>query len=207
MADRTHPPRGTVANRAINETEVLTGIYLANTFPDIVVAINVGNETLVDWNDHSIPIERLIQYLRQVRADIDQPVTTAENYVALVRFAKQLRGELDFVAVHTYSVWEGYPLATAMADSIRNFSDVQSAYPDTPIAIVEAGWASVASDLGELASETNQAQQFRDLSAWSQSHHVTVFCSKPLTSPGKAIPTTPMERKSTGGPWIASQSP
>ena len=39
-------------NKIKNMVEVQRGITLAKKYPNIVIAINVGNEALVDWNDH-----------------------------------------------------------------------------------------------------------------------------------------------------------
>ena len=75
------PDEELAANKIHNAKEVQRGIDLANEFADIVVAVNVGNEALVEWNDHMVPLEQVIAYVRQVKEAIDQPVTVAENYV------------------------------------------------------------------------------------------------------------------------------
>lgn len=38
-------------NKKLNLLEIGKGIELASTYPEIVIAVNVGNEALVDWND------------------------------------------------------------------------------------------------------------------------------------------------------------
>ena len=45
-------------NRISNQKEVDTAIELANKYQDIVIAVNVGNEALVGWNDHMMSEER-----------------------------------------------------------------------------------------------------------------------------------------------------
>ncbi len=59
--DEPIPDDELLANRSLNDLQVQTGIELANEFDDIVVAVNVGNEALVDWNDHMVPLERVIE--------------------------------------------------------------------------------------------------------------------------------------------------
>jgi hypothetical protein len=59
------------------------GIELARRFEEIVVAISVGNEALVDWNDHMVPLEQVITYVRQVKKAATQPVTVAEHLPGL----------------------------------------------------------------------------------------------------------------------------
>ncbi len=194
-------------NRLRNEQEMVRAIALAREFTELIAAVNVGNETLVDWNDHGVPIDRLVGYLRQMRAAIEAPVTTAENYVALVNFAERLQGELDFVGVHTYPIWEGYPVDTAMDYTRRNLSDVQAAYSHTPITIVEAGWPSVASDLDGRASASAQAQHFVELSAWTAAHHITLFWFEAFDEPWKGNPHNPDGAEKHWGLWDVHRRP
>ena len=56
-------------------------IKLANQYPDIVSSVSVGNEATVDWSDHLVLVDKLISYVRRVKAAVDQPVTFCENYV------------------------------------------------------------------------------------------------------------------------------
>ena len=201
------PAAELAANRLANEAELLTTIGLVEEFPDIVAAVNVGNETLVDWNDHGVPIDRMVGYLRQMRAAIDLPVTTAENYAAWIQFADQLNGEVDFVGVHTYPIWENFPVDGAMAVSIQNMVDVQNAFPGHPLAIVEAGWPSTASDLGDLASEATQLRHFNDLSAWCRDHNVTCFWFEAFDEPWKGNPDNPTGAEKHWGLWFVDRTP
>ena len=52
-------------NRIDNENEVQTAIDLANKYDDIVIAVNVGNEALVSWNDHMMTEERVIKFVKK----------------------------------------------------------------------------------------------------------------------------------------------
>jgi exo-beta-1,3-glucanase (GH17 family) len=163
------------ANRAANDEEVGRAIELARSYPDVVAAVNIGNETLVDWNDHRVPVDRLVDLLQRAREALDQPVTTAENYAAWVRDAKELAGAVDFAGVHTYPVWENKTLAEAMAFTRENLTAVQQALPSVPLAVVEAGWATTASEFPEQASEDNQEVYFNDLLSWAKANNVTIF--------------------------------
>lgn len=169
------PEERLAANRAANEQEVKNTIALAREFPDVVAAVNIGNETLVDWNDHRVPVERLAGFLKEAREALEQPVTTAENYAAWARHGKELAAVVDFAGVHTYPVWEKKTLAEAMDFTRENLSAVQQAVPGLPLAIAEAGWATEASEFPQEASEDNQRTYFRDLTGWARSNNVTVF--------------------------------
>ena len=73
---------------------------LADEFADVVVAVNVGNEALVDWNDHMVPLDRVIAYVRRVKAAIEQPVTVADDYNFWNKpQAQQVADELDFICL------------------------------------------------------------------------------------------------------------
>lgn len=179
------------ANRAANEKEVERAIALAREFPDVVAAVNVGNETLVDWNDHRVPVERLAGFLKQAREALDQPVTTAENYAAWARHGAELAAVVDFAGVHTYPVWEKKTLAEAMDFTRENLAAVQMAVPGLPIAIAEAGWATTASEFPQEAGEDNQLVYFRDLTAWARANNVTLFWFEAFDEDWKGDPANP----------------
>ena len=43
----------------------------ANRFPDIIIAVNVGNEIFVDWSGHKIEdMDKVVGYIRDVRSKI-----------------------------------------------------------------------------------------------------------------------------------------
>ena len=132
------------ANKIENAIEIERAIELANDYEDIVVAINVGNEALVDWNDHMVPLEQVIAYVRTVKAAVSQPVTVADNYEWWIRDGAPLAAEVDFLGVHTYPAWENKTIDEGLSYTIQNIEDVHAALPDKPIAILEAGWATTA---------------------------------------------------------------
>lgn len=169
------PEEKLAANRLANEEEVARAIALAGDFRDIVAAVNIGNETLVDWNDHRVPVERLRGFLLRARQALSQPVTTAENYAAWVRYGPDLADAVDFAGVHTYPVWEQKPLSEAMDYTIANLAAVQDALPGVPIAIAEAGWATTASEFPAQAGEEPQRAYLRDLLCWVRANNVTLF--------------------------------
>lgn len=169
------PAEKLAAHRVANNEEVDRTIALARSYPEVVAAVNIGNETLVDWNDHRVPIDRLVELLQKARAALDQPVTTAENYAAWERYAPQLAGAVDFAGVHTYPIWENKTLAAAMAFTEENLVAVGQALPGVPLAVVEAGWATTATEFPGRANEENQAVYFQDLLAWAKTNNVTIF--------------------------------
>ena len=185
------PQEKLAANRVANEQEVDRVIALAREFPDIVAAVNIGNETLVDWNDHRLSVDRLVALLKRAAAALDQPVTTADNYAAWVHHGKQLAHAVDFAGVHTYPVWEKKTLAEAMDFTRENLVAVQRALPGIPLVITEAGWATTASEFAAEAGEVNQAAYFRDLLDWAGANRVTVFWFEAFDEDWKGAPNQP----------------
>lgn len=169
-------PRKTLdANRQKNEQQIENTIRLAKEYDDIVVAVNVGNEALVSWTDHMVPLESVIAYVRQVQDAIDQPVTVADNYAWWRDNGAPLAEVVDFIMVHTYPLWEGKDIDEGLSFTIQNIEDVRTAIPDSPMIIGEAGWATVANEFGERASEEKQARYFRELFDWSATMNITTF--------------------------------
>jgi exo-beta-1,3-glucanase (GH17 family) len=201
------PDETLAANALKNAAEVQRGIDLAKEHDDIVVAVNVGSEALVDWNDHMVPLEQVIAYVRRVKRAIEQPVTVADNYVWWTREGAPLAAEVDFIGVHTYPAWEEKTIDEALAFSIENIRGVREALPDEPLAILEAGWATVASEFGERASEANQSRYFHDLKRWATENNTTVFFFEAFDEPWKGDPGSPLGAEKHWGLFNVDRTP
>jgi exo-beta-1,3-glucanase (GH17 family) len=170
-----YPKEVLAANQRKNAQEIERVIRLANQYSNTVVAVAVGNEALVDWNDHMVPLDSVIRYVRTVKKAIRQPVTVADNYDWWAKHGATLAKELDFVSVHTYPVWEGRDLDEAMSFTIANLQAVRKALPRSRLVITEAGWATGASEFGPRASEEKQKRYYHDLFAWTDRMNITTF--------------------------------
>ena len=116
-------------NRAENDAEVERLIALARRHDDIVFSVAVGNEATVDWTDHFVPLERMIELVRRARHGVPQPVTFCENYVPWQDKLRDLVRELDFISLHTYPVWEYKHVHDALHYSKDNYHSVAHRYP------------------------------------------------------------------------------
>lgn len=163
------------ASRAKNSNEVARAIVLANRYRNIVVAVAVGNEALVDWTDHLVPVQSVIIYVHKVRASVRQPITVCENYNWWAHHGADLAKELDFISVHTYPEWENKDIDDALSYSITNLQNVQNALPAARLVITEAGWATVASEFGPRATEEKQKRYYNELFAWTAKMNITTF--------------------------------
>lgn len=162
-------------NKKLNLVEIEKGISLANEFKDIVVAVNVGNEALVDWNDHKVNTDTIITYVQKVKKSIYQDVTVADNYKWWADNGAELAKVVDFVSVHIYPIWEGKDINEGLSFSIENLEEVKRTIPNAKIVITEAGWPSVAYEFGERASEEKQKQYYNEFMSWTQEMNITTF--------------------------------
>jgi len=205
--DEPIPDSELAANTRRNAAELRRGIKLAQEFEDVVVAINVGNEALVDWNDHMVPVNKVIAYVRLVKAAIDQPVTVAENYAWWIRDGAALAAVVDFLGVHTYPEWEGKTIDEALAYTIENIEGVRAALPDKPLAILEAGWATVAIEFGDRANEAAQARYYLELEKWAHDTNTTVFFFEAFDEPWKGDPGAPLGAEKHWGLFNVDRTP
>jgi len=195
------------ANALANAAEVERGIALAKRYNDLVVAVNVGNEALVEWNDHMVPLEKVIDYVRHVKSGIDQPVTVADNYEWWIRDGAPLAAEVDFLGVHTYPVWENKGIDEGLSYTIENIDGVRTAIPDKPIAILEAGWATVAAEFGDRANENDQARYFDELEKWANETRTTVFFFEAFDEPWKGDENDPLGAEKHWGLFNVDRTP
>jgi len=185
------PASELAANKLINADEIDRGIALARQYPDIVIAVNVGNEALVDWNDHMVTLSSVINYVRRVKENIKQPVTVADNYVWWIRDGATLAAEVDFIGVHTYPIWENKTIDQGLAYTIKNIEDVYSALPDKPIVILEGGWATKASEFSDQANEVNQARYYQEVEKWAEETNTTFMFFEAFDESWKGNPDNP----------------
>jgi exo-beta-1,3-glucanase (GH17 family) len=205
--DEPIPDDELAANRLANLAEIQRGIDLANEYRDSVVAVNVGNEALVEWNDHMVSLENVIAYVERVKAAIDQPVTVADNYEWWIEDGAPLAAAVDFLGVHTYPAWEDKTIDEALAYTIENMERVQAALPGKPMAILEAGWATTSVEFADQASESNQVRYYRDLEDWATGANVTVFFFEAFDEPWKGDPNNPRGAEKHWGLFFVDRTP
>ena len=166
------------SNVLINRENVSRGIALAKQYPNIIAAINVGNEALVSWTDHLNTVDGVVAYVKQVKAAVSTPVTVCDNYVPWANGKLDTLAEaVDFISIHSYPQWESYPVSTALAATTNNYNSVKNRFSDKIVVISEAGWCSYATS-GEpaaTASEENQKTYYNQLTTWASNNKVLTF--------------------------------
>jgi exo-beta-1,3-glucanase (GH17 family) len=197
------------ASQRENAAEIERLIALAGRYGDIVFSVAVGNEATVDWTDHFVPVPHMVDYVRRVRKAVAQPVTFCENYVPWQNKLRDLVPELDFISLHTYPVWEYKHIHEAIDYTRENFDSVARLYPDKPMVITEAGWATSSNGRGmnaEHASQELQDLYYRDLMAWTQQAGVLCFVFEAFDEPWKGSPD-PLEPEKHWGLFTVDRRP
>ncbi len=192
-----------------NDAEVQRLIVLAQRYARHVFAVAVGNEATVDWTDHLVPVARVIELVRRVKAALPQPVTFCENYVPWRNKLHDLVAEVDFISLHTYPVWEYKPAHEALAYTRENYDSVAQRYPGKPMVITEAGWATNSNGLGippQHTSEELQASYLRELMAWTDAQGILCFVFEAFDEAWKGSPD-PMEPEKHWGLFKLDRTP
>jgi exo-beta-1,3-glucanase (GH17 family) len=175
-------------NKVANLRQINKLIRLANRYPDIVFSLSAGNEACVDWTDHYVPVESVIEYVRMIKKETKQPVTFCENYLPWLDKMKDLVDEVDFISIHTYPVWEYKNIHEAMEYTKQNFYSVANKYPDKLVVITEAGWTTYSNGKGicpSNVSEEHQKTYYNDLMDWCEEDDIMCFVFEAFDEPWK----------------------
>ncbi|WP_410964981.1 hypothetical protein, partial [Salmonella sp. SAL4435] len=86
----SYPEEKLQKNREENSVEVDRAITLAKAYAEQVASISVGNEILVDWTDHKVPVTAVINYVKRIKSAVNTPITVADNYVPWQRGQDEL---------------------------------------------------------------------------------------------------------------------
>jgi exo-beta-1,3-glucanase (GH17 family) len=175
-------------NRQHNSDEIDRAIVIANLYPDSVFSVSIGNEASVEWTDHMVPVDRLVEHARKLKGAISQMVTFCENYDPWTYKLEPLAAELDFISVHTYPAWEYITIEDALEYTKRNYRSVVNSHPGKPVVITEAGWTTSSNGRGIEpwnASEELQAKYYEQLLEWTTREKVLTFVFEAFDEPWK----------------------
>jgi len=122
-------PVARASAKAANEDEIARGVSLANTYQNEVIAVSVGNETMVSWSFNPISTTAMAGYLKTVRDQIAQPVTTDDNYAFYAGYARnaaeqatEVFRQIDFASVHTYPIEDAFFSNVSDADPLPDWN-------------------------------------------------------------------------------------
>ena len=196
-------------NKTENSIRIEKLIELANLFPDIIFALSVGNEACVEWTDHYVPENKVVEYVKKVKIHAKQPVTFCENYLPWLFKLEKLAKEVDFISIHTYPVWEYKHISESLDYTKENYEAVAKKFPNKPVVITEAGWATNSNGRGinpENVNEDYQKTYFDNLMEWSGKEHVLTFFFEAFDEYWKGSPE-PFEPEKHWGLYKIDRSP
>lgn len=138
-----------------NQAEIARGIALANTYTSTVLAVSVGNETLVSWTAHPQQAAQLARYIQTVRTAVTQPVTTDENWAVLAKQsseqdATEVIRSIDFVAMHTYPL-----IDTVYNPNLWNWRQTEVAAENRAQAMMDAAINRAKFEYNAVKSQLN----------------------------------------------------
>ena len=192
-----------------NLNQIKKLIALANQYPTIICTLSAGNEACVDWTDHYVSVSSVIEYVKLIKKGANQPVTFCENYVPWLNKLKPLVDEVDFISIHTYPVWEYKNIHEALNYTKENYFSVADMYPDIPVIITEAGWATNSNGKGieqHNVSEENQEIYYQDLVDWTDNDGILTFVFEAFDESWKGS-NEPLEPEKHWGLFKIDRSP
>ena len=196
-------------NKEINLKRIEKLIKIANQYPEIIFSLSAGNEACVDWTDHYVPVKSLINYVKMIKKGAKQPVTFCENYLPWLDKLKDLVNEVDFISIHTYPVWEYKNIHEALDYTKDNYYAVANKYPDKPVVITEAGWATNSNGRGICPSNVSEEHQeiyYNDLVNWSEKDNILTFVFEAFDEPWKGS-EEPLEPEKHWGLFTVDRKP
>lgn len=198
-----------IENSRVNQQRINQLISFANNYADIVFSVSVGNEACVEWTDHYVPEYKVIDYAQQLKQQVNQPVTFCENYVPWLIKLEKLAEVLDFISIHTYPVWEYKHIGEALEYSKENYYAVAAKYPQKPVVITEAGWATNSNGRGinpENVNEEYQKIYYEKLMQWADKENIMVFFFEAFDEAWKGSPE-PLEPEKHWGLFYIDRTP
>ena len=204
-----HPDDVLEQNRQENLREVERAVALANRYPNVVDVVSAGNEATVDWTDHLVAPESVVNYVEYLQRHIAQPVTFCENYVPWLGKLDQLAGQVDLISIHSYPVWEYKTIDEAMAYTRENYAAVCQRHPGKQVIITEAGWATASNGRGippENVSEFCQKRYLDELRKWSADDGILIYLFEAFDENWKGS-EHPLEPEKHWGLYRANRQP
>jgi exo-beta-1,3-glucanase (GH17 family)/cellulose synthase/poly-beta-1,6-N-acetylglucosamine synthase-like glycosyltransferase len=166
---------------AADQQEVERLIKTANANSN-VERVLVGNEVILR-ND--IPVPTLIHYIKEAKAGVHVPVSTAEPWHVWIKHP-ELAASVDYITIHLLPYWEGLPIDDSLRYIMDRLEQVQRAYPGKHVVIGEVGWPSNGVAIGGAqASRVNQALFLRKFFNIAQARGLDYFVMEAFDQPWK----------------------
>lgn len=184
------------SNDKTNQKEIDRAMEIAETYPDAIRAIVVGNEVLLR---REMTGERLAGIIRSVKARTRHPVT----YADIVEFWRRhpvVAEAVDIMTVHVLPYWDDpAPVSIdAVQAHVRTIIEtVREYFPGKAMQIGEIGWPSAGRSRAEAAPTlVNEARFVREFAAQAESLGLPYNLIEAMDQPWKRAP-----EGTVGGFW------
>ena len=93
-----------------------------------------------------------------------------------------------YTQIEGNGVIKGKDIDEALSYTIENLQAVRNTLPNSRIVISELGWATIASEFGERASEVKQLRYFKEIYEWISKMNITTCCFEAFDEDWKGDP-------------------
>jgi exo-beta-1,3-glucanase (GH17 family) len=113
-------------------------------------------------------------YVMLIKRTLNSPLLLRTIFLGLISFKAEI---VDFISIHTYPVWEYKNIHEALRLHKENYLAVANMYPDIPVVITEAGWATNSNGRGIDANNVSENQEiyYQDLVSWTDNDGILCF--------------------------------
>ena len=205
----TYTEEQLLSNQDNNQRRINKLIDFGNRYPSIIFSLSVGNEACVDWTDHYVHEDKVLDYVLQVKEQTNQLVTFCENYVPWLYKLEKLAEAVDFISIHSYPVWEYKNIHEGLGYTKQNYYSVADKYPNKPVVITEAGWATKSNGRGIEVHHVNEGFQkayFDELDEWTTKENILTFFFEAFDESWKGSPD-PWEPEKHWGLYRIDRTP
>jgi len=181
---------------------------LANRYPEIVLALAVGNENTSEWHHNLMLADTLAKHVEYLRTQSKLPITFCEGAYAWNHHCQALGKVVDFISIHSYPLWVRKSLGEALELNQHDYYETIETYPGKQIIFTEFGWATSSS--GQMnAEDTNEPAQktyLEQVEKWAIDHHIIMFVFEAFDEPWKGS-DNPLEPEKHWGIYNLDRTP
>ena len=132
-----------------------------------------------------IGVARLIKMIRQVKRQVNVPVTTGEIYSVWLDHP-ELVSSVDYIAAHILPYWEGFSDKQVVDQAITIYDKLRRAYPGKRVVIAEFGWPSAGYNFHNAEpGRIEQAVILRDFVTRAQAYGIDYNIVEAIDQPWK----------------------
>lgn len=195
-------------NKTNNYVKLDEMAELANSYPNIVCAVSVGNECTSDWHSNLMHPETVAKHAAYIKAKVKQPVTFCEGAYYWRTKGKDIAKVVDFLSIHSYPLWQRVSIDKALEMNIKDYNENKDTYPEKDIIFTEFGWATMSNEQMDSTqtNEENQRLYLDSVMKWSEKNQVTMFIFEAFDEPWKGS-TNPIEPEKHWGIFNVDRTP